>query len=151
MDSIKALRSIRSQNRVPPSAKATVVIQPSNDEAADTLRWGEAFIRELGRAGGLTIDATPARPAQSGASVTDSSTVFVALAGLVDIDAERHRLKKNIDKFDKKHNQLVRKLDNPNFLENAPLNIIEDQEAKKQELAVKIQGLRDHLDSISGG
>ena len=149
MDSIRALRSIRSQNRVPPSAKATVVIQPSNDEVAATLHWGEAFIRDLGRVGELTIDANAARPAQSGAHVTDTATVFVELAGLVDIDAERQRLQKNIDKFAQKHNQLVRKLDNPNFLENAPLNIIEVQEAKKQELAVKIQGLKDHLDSIS--
>ena len=148
IENIGALRSIRSQNGVPPSAQVSVVIRPNDPPQADTLEWGQTFLRELGRVGELTIDTNAARPEQSGAAVTGTATVFVKLGGLVDIEAEKARLQKNIDKLKQTVAQFEKKLSNPNFLERAPAAVIAEQEVRKEETQKKIDGLREHLNSL---
>ena len=149
IENIGALRSIRSQNRVPPSAKVSVIIKPNDAPGASTLAWGQTFVKELGRVEKLVIDVDAERPATSGAAVTDTATVFVKLEGLVDIEEEKARLRKNIGKLEKTCQQFEKKLSNPNFLQRAPANIIAEQEVKKEETKVKIDGLVEHLNSLS--
>jgi len=148
IENIAAVRSLRAQNRVPPSARVNVVFRPNSEANSEILEWGRVFVETLGRTAGLTIDCDAGRPEQSGASVTDSATVFVELAGVVDIDAEVARLKKEIAKLEKKLEQIDRKLSNPNFLEKAPALVVAEQAEKKREIESKIDGLKEHLRSL---
>ena len=149
IETIAAIRSIRSQNRIPPSAQVDVVLIPVGEAQVGTLDWGRPFIERLGRVGGLEIALAAERPELSGAAVTPSGTVFVKLGGLVDIEEEKARLTRQIDKLVQKREQIDRKLANPNFLEKAPVEVIEEQDARKEELQAQIQGLEEHLKSIS--
>jgi valyl-tRNA synthetase len=148
IDTIAAIRSIRSQNNVPPSARVDVVVQPRDEDVLQSLQWGRTFVEQLARVGRMTLDPQAARPDQSGAAVTDTVTLFVELAGHVDIEAEVQRLRKNIEKLAQKADQLDRKLANPNFLEKAPTEVIAQQEATRDELKEKIAGLEEHLASL---
>lgn len=150
MENIAAIRSVRTQNNVPPSCQVNVVLQPFSSNHAQVLEWGREFLVKLARAGQVVIDQQAKRPAQSGAAVTNSATVFVELAGLVDIEAEKSRLRKQIDKLDAKIQQLDGKLSNPDFLEKAPLHVIEQQEEARAEFSAKLEGLREHLESLGG-
>ncbi len=148
IDTIAAIRSIRSQNNVPPSARVSVVVQPKDAVVARNIEWGRTFVEQLARVGAMTLDADAQRPEASGAAVTEGATIFVILAGHVDIDAEMARLNKNIGKLQGKFDQLDKKLNNPNFLDRAPAEVIAEQEAKRDEVRAHIDGLRAHLASL---
>jgi len=148
IETIAAIRSIRSQNNVPPSARVKVVLQPRDEVTGANVEWGRTFIEQLARVDEMTVAHDADRPDQSGAAVTDGATVFVVLAGHVDIEAEVQRLHKNIAKLQGKFDQLDKKLNNPNFLERAPAVVIAEQEAKRSEAGERIDGLRTHLASL---
>jgi len=151
IDNIAAVRSMRAQNRVPPSAFADVIMRPASARDLEILEWGRGFIMRLARVENLHIAADARRPEHSAASVTDSSTVFVRLEGLVDINAEVERLNKLIGKFETRLGQILRKLENPRFLEKAPARVIADQEVMKEEIEGKLDGIKDHLESLGAG
>ena len=148
IENIAAVRSIRAQNRVPPSAKVNLVFKPSSEEHSRILEWGRVFIENLCRTDGLVIDCDAARPTQSGAAVTSSATAFVELGGIVDIEEEMDRLRKNIAKAEAKGAQIDKKLANPNFTERAPAAVVAEQHEKRAEVEQVIQGLKDHLQSL---
>ena len=148
IETIAAIRSMRAQNRVPPSAMVNVILRPATEADRAILEWGADFVNGLGRVGNLTIDAGAQRPEKASASVTRSATVFVELAGLVDIDEEVKRLGKNIEKLNQRFRQIDGKLENPRFLERAPAEVIAEQEANREEVRGKIDGLVEHLRSL---
>jgi len=150
IDAIGAIRSVRSQNNVPPSAFVDAVIRPSSPKGAESIEWGREFILRLGRVQNLVIDVAADRPGKSGAAVTGQATVFVELGGVIDIDEEVARLLKQVEKLQVKHDQITRKLANPSFLEKAPVEVIEEQEDQKEELEGKLRGLKEHLASLQG-
>jgi valyl-tRNA synthetase len=150
IDTIAAIRSIRSQNNVPPSAPIEVVVRPNGEVERGMLEWGRGFLTRLARLGGLTIDLSAERPAQSGTAVTSFATVFVKLGGLVDIEAEKQRIGKQRDKLREKLQQIERKLESPVFLEKAAAAVIAEQEEKRTELRAKLQALDAHLESLGG-
>jgi len=149
IDVIGAIRSVRSQNNVVPSAKVNVSLKPTNDGAAELLEWGRKFIQDQARVEKLVIDAAASRPPQSGAAATTVATLFVDLAGLVDLEAEKARISKNIAKLEEQLSFIEKKLNSPTFLEKAALSVIEEQETKRADTAARLLGLREHLGSIS--
>jgi valyl-tRNA synthetase len=148
IETISAIRSIRSQNGVPPSAQVEVLVHPRDEGAAAILEWGKEFVVKLGRIAKLTIDDQAVRPAQSGAAVTGGATIFVALGEHVNIEEEVLRLRKQVGKLEDKVSAVSKKLNNPNFLERAPAEVIVKQENKKTELKEQIAGLQEHLKSL---
>jgi len=147
---IGGIRSVRSLNKVPPSAKLNVTVKPASPAAAEVLEWGRKFICEMVKIETLTIDTNAVRPGQSGAAGTACATVYVELAGVVDIEAEKVRIGKNLAKLEEQLGFIEKKLSSPTFLEKAALQVIEEQEAKKAETLTRIAGLKDHLASLAG-
>uniref|UniRef100_UPI0026C6E968 histone H1-like repetitive region-containing protein n=1 Tax=Corallococcus coralloides TaxID=184914 RepID=UPI0026C6E968 len=75
--------------------------------------------------------------------------IYVPLAGLVDLDAERDRLKKEIARAEQELASLQRKLDNPNFVARAPPDVVEKDKARVTELQERTVKLQDHLQRIA--
>ena len=69
--------------------------------------------------------------------------LFLPLEGLIDIEAEKARLKKELEKIEAEIAKIEQKLANPNFTQKVPANVLEEH---KQRLA-EWQGKRDHVKS----
>ena len=67
---------------------------------------------------------------------------FVPLQGLVDAEIERPRLEKAIRDAEELHERSRAKLDNPNFRDRAPADVVENEERKAVEFAAKLDKLR---------
>ena len=63
--------------------------------------------------------------------------VYLPLAGLVDLDAERKRMQGELDNIDKQVQRIETTLSNPGFTGKAPANVIEREQAKLAELREK--------------
>jgi len=67
------------------------------------------------------------------------------LAGLVDLDAERNRLQKEIDNLSKQMERSEGLLANQGFVAKAPPEVIERERAKYEELRTRRQQLAERL------
>src|SRR5262249_6391370 len=94
MGLITAIRTIRGEMRIQPGVTLKVTVRPT-DAHATLFAHARRIIEALARAE-LTLDREAPRPAGSALAVVEGSEVFVALAGLVDVAAERQRLDKEI-------------------------------------------------------
>jgi valyl-tRNA synthetase len=119
---VSAIRTVRSESRISPAVELTVTVKCPPKDAA-RLRGAVPLINALARAR-VNVDPTAARPAQSAHAVAGGADVFVLLAGVVDVGAERARLQKEIDKARKETSFLEGKLGRPDFVERAPAEVV---------------------------
>ena len=74
--------------------------------------------------------------------------LFVPLAGLIDINKEIGRLENQIQDMNGRLAAVNRKLENKNFVERAPENIINHEKEKKHNYENDLSKLQQNLDSL---
>ncbi|MET0380429.1 MAG: hypothetical protein ABWZ94_00840, partial [Methyloceanibacter sp.] len=82
--------------------------------------------------------------------VLDEATLALPLAGIIDIDAESKRLKREIDKVGSEIKQLDAKLANEKFISRAPEHVVEEQRERKTEaeaIAAKLEQALKRLEA----
>ncbi|HCK11755.1 MAG TPA: valine--tRNA ligase, partial [Candidatus Latescibacteria bacterium] len=145
---IGAVRNIRGTMRIPPAKRADVVIKVEDNARRVLLDSAAAYIRELGRIESMTTGADVERPPVSGTVVLPEAEVYVPLEGLIDLDKERQRQRKELDKLEKVLGGLEKKLQNAKFLENAPADVVESEKKKQAEYATIASRLKETLASL---
>jgi valyl-tRNA synthetase len=147
LDVVSAIRTIRSESRISPALALTVSVKPASPLVTAALADGAAVIGSLARAA-ITVSADGARPANSAMAATPSGDVFVRLEGVVDFDAERQRLRKEVERARKEIAFLEGKLGRPEFVERAPAEVVErersrltEQRETEQKLAASLAAL----------
>ena len=136
MDAVRAIRNRRAEMNVPPSKKAKVLILT---EKKDTFSAGAGFFPKLAYASEIElIDAVPADAAKMASVVTGDAQLYMPMGDLIDFEAERTRLGKEKKKVEDDIAFVMKKLNNPKFVDKAPENVV----AAEREKADK---LREHL------
>ena len=74
-----------------------------------------------------------------------SLEIFVALGGLVDLDAEAKRLKKELAKAEKDLASVERTLGNAGFVAKAAPEVIEKKQSQKAELTATVEQLKAQI------
>ena len=136
MDAVRAIRNRRAEMNVPPSKKAKVLILT---EKKDTFSAGAGFFPKLAYASEIElIDAVPADASRMASVVTGDAQLYMPMGDLIDFEAERARLGKEKKKVEDDIAFVMKKLNNPKFVDKAPENVV----AAEREKADK---LREHL------
>ncbi len=137
---ISAVRTIRSEMRVPPDRKAEIVLTGCNPAHRQLIEANRIDIEWLANLVDIAFDGD--RPAQSASAVVDEVEIFVPLAGLIDINLERSRLDKEIDRLQKLIGGAETKLTNEKFISNAPEKVIEHEKDKLQSCREQLELVR---------
>ena len=132
LDVVSAIRTIRSESRISPAVELAVTVRPVSAEVAAALGSSAGIVGALARAA-ITVAADGGRPASSAMATTPSGDVFVRLEGVVDFDAERQRLRKEVEKARKEIAFLEGKLGRPEFVERAPAEVVERERGRLTE------------------
>jgi valyl-tRNA synthetase len=141
---VTAIRTVRGEMHVPPSATLGVTVRPSAEQAA-LFEASRRTIESLSRAR-LTVDAVATRPASSALAVVGGAEVYVELAGVVDLAAERQRLSKEIRRASETIATLESKLARPEFVERAPAEVVERERGR----LVAERSVREKLEASLG-
>ena len=128
---VSAIRTARSESRISPAVELAVTVRPS-PEAMPLLTAAPPLIGALARAR-VTVAPDATRPPQSAHVVASGIDVFVHLAGVVDVAAERGRLGKEIDRARKEIAFLEGKLGRPDFVERAPAEVVTRERGRLEE------------------
>ena len=143
MDVIRAVRTRRAEMNVPPSKKAQMTIVTGKQ---DLFRAGEAFLKRLAYASEVIVtDTAPENQAGMVGVVTQEARVFIPLAELVDLAAEKARMEKELGKKKGELAGLENKLANPNFVNKAPANVVQAERERAEKLVALIAKLEEQL------
>jgi valyl-tRNA synthetase len=142
---ITAIRTIRSEMNVPPQKRAKVFIKAENPYVQQLVQDYKIFFTELAQVSDIVVGPTIERPKNAPRMVWEWAEVFVSLEGLLDLDQERKRLRQELAEARAGLEAALRKLDNPDFLERAPDEVIEKEKRKAQEFKEKIDRLEQNL------
>jgi valyl-tRNA synthetase len=125
---ISAVRSARAEMNV--TAPLPLILARTSDQIWErSQRWSE-FIKRMARISELT--RTQEYPPGTMQLIVRNETIGLALAGLVDLSAERSRLDKEIAKADADIKRVDAKLSNEKFVANAPEEIVEEEKEKRE-------------------
>lgn len=146
----KAIRHIRSEMNVPPGRKADVLLVVPDGSVRDLLETGMNYIRSLANAEIKIFPALDDVPENAAHAVTREAEVFVPLKGLIDVEKETARLRKELAAVEKDLARVRGKLSNPSFLSKAPPEVVEKEKAKEKEFATKQNAIKERLQMLAG-
>lgn len=128
---ISEIRSVRADMNVPAGAKVELLVKGAYDEASERFKLYEEILKRMARL--ETIQMSQDIPKGSIQAVVDEITLILPIADIIDLDAERERLRKAINKLDQDIAKVDAKLGNEKFISNAPDEIIAEQKSRKDE------------------
>jgi valyl-tRNA synthetase len=142
---IEAIRTIRGESNIPASVKLSALIQTSSAMVEATVSKWKGYVMPLAGLSALNVGPMGPKPPQSAADVRADLEVYVPLAGVVNLDAERERVKKEVARAENERAGLAKKLENPNFIQNAPAEIVEKDKGRVSELTHRMTRLNENL------
>ena len=146
MEAIKAIRSRRAEMNVPPSRKAHLVVV--TDKGA-IFENGRAFLCKLAYAGKITVTTEmPEDVSGMVSAVTNDAKIFMPMAELVDLDKERARIEKELEKARKEYEGQKNKLANEKFLARAPERVVTAERERMEKAKALLENLTESLHKL---
>ncbi len=146
VDLVASVRSVRAESNVPAALEADLVVVGAGSEHERWLANHDAAIRRLSRLANVSVaDVAPQNSAQT---VVGDVVACLPLAGLVDLDAERARLSKELSRLEGDIAKIDGRLGNPKFLEKAAPDTVDEQREKRDEAEARLVKLRAALSRL---
>ncbi|MCL5020949.1 MAG: valine--tRNA ligase [Bacteroidetes bacterium] len=145
---ITSVRAMRKEANVPPGVPVNIVVKPRDETTLEVLSTNEAYIRRLAKVGELSIGFDLRKPETSASAVVRGSEIFVSLEGLINADAERIRLEKEITRVKGVIAGIESKLGNEQFVQRAPAPVIEKEKTKLESMKLNLSKLEENYLSI---
>ncbi|MBR5112565.1 MAG: class I tRNA ligase family protein, partial [Clostridia bacterium] len=141
MTAIRAIRNRRAEMNVAPSKKAKVYIATAY---TSTFEKAGEFMARLASASETEVGS--AFDIEGAVSiVTEDAKIYIPMGDLVDFEAEKARLRKELEKVQKDLDFVNAKLNNENFVSKAPANVVEAQKEAAARYSEKIAMLEESI------
>ena len=145
MTAIRAIRNRRAEMNIPPSKKSAVYVET---DSVDTFKNGADFIKRLAFANEVTVDKAFDDLGNVVTIITDDAKVYIPLGDLVDFEAEKKRLEKELAQAEDKLAFIHKKLSNPGFVNKAPEKVVQQNKDDAAKLEEKIANIKKSIEEI---
>ena len=147
-DIVISIRNIKGETGIGTRKVGVPHIIPDDDETASYLEENTDLIKFLARVEGCKIvSQKPDGPC--GVSPLSAGEMYLPLSGIVNIDKEIERLKKEIAKVEKGLTIVENKLNSSSFTKNAPPEIVESERNKRENYLKKLAVLKKQYENIT--
>jgi valyl-tRNA synthetase len=151
MDAIRAIRNARAEYNVEPAHR--IVAQVAAGEKYDLFSSQRDVLVELARLDPDSLRiarSLPDEPEQALTLVVGGVEIYLPLAGMVDLDAERARLGKELAHIENGIARSQKLLSNEGFTAKAPDEVVQKEQDKLIGLQEQAEKLRDRLVVLTG-
>jgi len=146
IDLITAVRSVRAEMNIA-NAIPLLLVGVSAETQGRAERWAE-FIKRLARVS--EISSAASAPKGSVQLLVRGEVAAVPLIGVIDLDAERARLAKELAKAEADIGRVDAKLNNANFVARAPEEVVEEEKEKRAEASGRKEKIAEALERLKG-
>ncbi len=121
---ILGLRQIRGEMDISPAKRLAPLVQGAQEEDTTRFTRYEALLGRLAGIDAVHVLAPGETAPPSAAAVVGNLTLLVPMQGLIDPAVELARLQKKQEKNQQEIKRALAKLENPNFVSNAPPEVV---------------------------
>lgn len=142
IDIISAIRSLRSAMNLPAGAKLHAFVKDAAAETLSVVERQKALICKLARLEELDALGNREVTKDMVQTVSREAAILIPLKGVVDFEAERARLQKELETLNKNLEGYSRKLNNESFVAKAPAAVVAEEkrrQAEAQENKAKVE------------
>ena len=145
---LSGIRRIRSEMNISPAK--TIPLLLADGDASDRARAAKfaAQISFLARVEAPAWITSGAEEPAAAAAVVGSLRVMIPLAGLIDVDAEKARLAKEISRIEVEIRKCEGKLGNASFVANAPPEVVLQEHQRISDWNVTLGALREQSQKL---
>jgi len=148
---VTAIRTLRAALTLSPSQRAPVTIIADDADAVALLEAQRRGLRGLAMVDELTLlEPGSAAPDNCLAATAPGAQVFLHVPGSVDVRGEVGRIDRQIADIEGDIAQSEGKLGNPQFVENAPAEIVERERERLADAEEKLGQLRERRAALAG-
>ncbi|MBD2310912.1 valine--tRNA ligase [Desertifilum sp. FACHB-1129] len=146
INAIRTIRNLRAELEIKPSAKVPAILQTENASEQQTLEVAKSYLEDLGKVDSLTLTATvDPNLGKTMAGVVGTVQILIPLAGVVDIEALKAKLERDLGKIEAEMQSISNRLNNPGFVNKAPVEVVQSARDTVAELQKQAEILRDRL------
>ncbi|MCY4344127.1 MAG: valine--tRNA ligase [Gammaproteobacteria bacterium] len=145
---VAALRNIRGEAGIKPGQTVRVLLAGGGAKDRELAALSGALVQRLAKVESIDWLAEAEAAPGSALGLVGELRILVPLADLIDLDAERNRLRKAIDRKRGELNRLGTKLANEKFIANAPPQVVEQERLKANEAEARLQVLEAQAASL---
>ena len=145
---VKALRNIRAEANVPLQKRISAIFEGSADKTA-ILTNNQEYLTKLAGLEAITLltESEP-RPEKAVSAIVAGFTIFVPLAGLVDVEKERERLTKEMNQLEVEIEKTAARIASPAFASKAPPQVIAKETEKLATFKDKVAKIKERLGEL---
>ncbi len=148
MEVVTAVRTIRGELNLSPTLELKAMVKIHDDRVQDILETNIVFLQQLARAEIEKIGGEIEKPSGSSVAVRSHVEVYVPLEGLLNVDLEIERTRKEMSKLEETTEFLDNKLRNEDFISRAPKEIVAKEQAKYDDCMKKMERLKENLQKL---
>jgi valyl-tRNA synthetase len=149
IDVTTGIRNIRSSVNLKPKDEIDVKIFTDDSRLAKFVYESRHFLKDLANVKSGTIRSKSAeKPKKSASLATNHAEIFIPLEGLIDINEQINRIKKDMEKTQADYKKVESKLSNVNFMANAPEEVRVEVTEKAKLFQDKLASLGEILQSF---
>ncbi len=149
-DMISGIRNVKSEYNVSPGKEiaATVNVSAGSNGIAEMLGNHRDYFSRLARVTDLSVGVGLEKPGASALVVVGREQVYVPLAGMIDLEQERERLRKEIEQKENFLQGVQKKLRNAQFTSRAPAEVVDRERQKEADATAEVRRLRANLEDL---
>ncbi len=149
MDAIRAIRNARAEYNVRPEKRtAAIIVAGEHAPLFEAHRAELCMLARLDEIGLVIVDTLATAPRKALPLVLGAVTIYLPFAQMVDVDAEKARLSKELAEVD----ALIARSENllaSDFSARAPQNVVQRERDKLADLKVKRDRLMSELNALT--
>ncbi len=144
-DAVNGIRSIRGELNISPSIEVRADIRTVSAEVEALFMDNSEMFRKMARCKEVNIGPGIKRLKGSAVSIKNGMEIYIPMEGLLDVASEMARLGKEIAKVESSLAFINKKLQNDDFMSNAPKEVVEKERVKFDDLVRKEQKIEENL------
>ncbi len=144
-DAANRARNLKAEYNLATNRKVRFILKPALPVDADLA----TRLALLAGSQSVTCDAAFDAPKGTPTAITPLGELFLPLEGLVDVEAERNRAAKELEKISKEIAKSQVKLSNPAFVDRAPVAVVDQERSRLNDWLTRKTQLESMLAALS--
>ena len=147
---ILSIRNIRGEMDISPAKSINILLRNGSLTDKERMEIHKPYLQKLAKLKDISWLEDGHEAPASATQRFDELEILVPLEGLIDVDAERSRLMKEINKLLSGLKAVETKLNNKNFVNNAPSSIVIKEREKKNQISSTLESFETQLKNLEG-
>ena len=150
INTIRTIRNLRAEASIKPGLLIGVILQSESAREREALAMGQTYIKDLAKVSDLDLvqSLNEESVTQTMVGVTGTVQVLIPLAGVVDVEALKAKIEKDLAKAEKEVQSYKGRLQNSKFVDQAPPEVVQGARDTLAEAEKQVEILGDRLSRL---